>query len=557
MPHTAYLSLSELEDALCAVVAKYPEWLRVETIGQSAEGRPIWLYTLGRLDGDEDQRPAFWLDGGTHCAEWAGVMGALDALERWTARLDSPSAENSRFTEWLSRNTIYVVPCISPDGYAAMIDGAPYIRSTMRPPPDGTVRTGWSPEDMDGDGIVRLMRWKHPAGAFVVDEDQPLHMRFRTPDDDATDAFFVAEEGRFVEWDGVRWTGASREFGLDLNRNFPGGWRPFSMFGMDAGAFPGSVPESRSVIDALHARPNVSAAVTLHTFTGCLLTPPYRADTPLGRADVALMRSLGRDCVKGTDYPAIPVHPEFTYDASNPIGGVFADTLATVFGVAAYTLEIWDPFGAAGVSTKNVATFFRDPEPEVLQGLVAWFADQPGTLPWSPLEHPQLGAVEVGGIELQRTVRNPPDDKLAAELDTVFAIVDRARKVLPELRCTVQVQTRGPNSADLLIVAENLGYLGTAGLERGAQVGRVPSLRVQVRSESGLVLATKDLGQLDGWGQTRVGSGAMPLLPALPARGHRAHVRVRVDGPGPWTVAWHSTRAGRGEVGVQRTAESG
>jgi len=547
MAHSSYPTLAELGSVLEVLAADFAQLVELETIGHSTEGRPIWLVSLGQRTAGRDERPAFWLDGGTHCAEWAGVVGALDALERWTQR----ASTDPRFADWLGQHTIYVVPCISPDGYASMMSGAPYLRSTLRPPPDGTVRTGWSPEDIDGDGVVRLMRWRHPAGAFVIDEAVPLHMRFRTPDDDAAEAFFVAEEGQFVEWDGVRWTGAKREFGLDLNRNFPGSWRPFTMFGMDAGAFPGSAPESRALVDALHARPNVSSAMSLHTFTGALLVPPYRADTPLGRGDVALMASLGRDCVRNTQYAAIPVCPDFTYDAANPIGGVWADSLATVFGVAGYTLEIWNPFAAAGIEMDNVAHFFRDPDPDVLQGLVAHFSSQPGTRAWQPVDHPQLGVVEVGGIEMQRTVRNPPDERLADELDTVFRIIDRARRVLPKVRCTVTVEVRGPESADLLIIVENLGYLGTAGIEQAAILGRVPGVRVEVRSEHAAV-ATHDLGQLDGWGQTRTGSGSMPLLPALPARGHRTSVRVRVDGPGPWTVAWHSVRAGRGELVVCR-----
>lgn len=544
---SAYPTLSELAATLASWTARLPAWVKTTVVGHSVQGRPIWLVTLGAVDGDPDTRPAFWLDAGTHCAEWAGMAAAVDALDRWCTEVE----QGGPLADWLRDHTVYLLPCISPDGYAAMLDGAPYTRSTLRPPPEGTVRVGWSPEDMDGDGVVRLIRWKHPAGSFVIDTDEPLHMRFRTLDDDPTEAFFVAEEGQFVQWDGVRWTGAARAFGLDLNRNFPGGWRPFSMFGMDAGAFPGSAPESRAVLDALHARPNVSAVITLHTFTGCMLTPPYRADTPLGPADVRLMQSLARDCVAGTDYPATPVHPDFTYDPKNPIGGVFSDTLATVFGVAGYTLEIWDPFAAADVKPKSTATFFSDPEPEVLLGLVKRFAKEPGTRPWTPLDHPQLGPVEVGGIELQRTVRNPPEDRLPAELDTVFRIVDRARRALPRVTCSVAVQVRGATSADLHIVVENHGYLGSAGLERAVQVGRVPGLRVDVHGPEGVV-AIKDLGHLDGWGQTRTGPGALPLMPNLPGRGHRAHTTVRVDGPGPWTVAWHSTRAGRGTVEVTR-----
>lgn len=547
MPRAAYPSLEEIDATIRAWCDRLPDWVTVEDIGRTAAGTPIRLVTLGRADSDRDARPAFWLDAGTHCAEWAGMAAALDALDRWCGEVEA----GGPMADWLRAHTLYLVPCISPDAYAAMLDGAPYLRSTLRPPPPGGLRTGWSPEDMDGDGVVRLLRWRHPAGAFVIDADCPTHMRFRTLDDDPADAFFVAEEGRFVEWDGVRWTGASREFGLDLNRNFPGSWRPFTMFGMDAGAFAGSEPESRAILDALQARPNVSAAVTLHTFTGALLTAPYREGASLSAGDVALLQSLGRDAVAGTTYDSLAVHPDFTYDPANPIGGVWADTLTTVFGVAGYTLEIWDPFGAAGVKPKSVATFFRDPEPEVLQGLVRHFADQPGSRPWTPLEHPQLGPVEVGGLELQRTLRNPPEDLLPAELDTVFAVVDRARRALPRLQASVEICPRGPDAADLKVVLENLGYLGSAGLEQAARVGRVPGIRLTVEDESGVV-AVRDLGQVDGWGQTRVGSGSLPLMPNLPTRGHRAQATVAVSGPGPWTVRWHSTRAGSGALRITR-----
>ena len=70
-------------------------------------------------------------------------------------------------------------------------------------------------------------------------------MRHRRLDDRPEDAFFFCSEGTFIHWDGVAWVDAPREFGLDLNRNFPGSWAPFRMFGMDGGAYPLSEPESR------------------------------------------------------------------------------------------------------------------------------------------------------------------------------------------------------------------------------------------------------------------------------------------------------------------------
>ena len=539
-----YLELSEIDAWLQGLAADLPGWVRLDELGRSGEGRPIWMLTIGAAGPDLHHRPAFWVDAGTHCAEWAGVSAAVDAIARWvTGALDGSLAP------WLRQHSICVIPVVSPDGYEAMMRGAAYIRSNLRPPPEGAHRSGWSPEDMDGDGVVRWMRWRHPAGPFVADPAVPLHLRARRLGDDPADAFFMAEEGRFLAWDGVRWSAAPREHGLDLNRNFPGAWAPASMFGMDAGAFPGSAPEARALLDALHARPQVAAAISLHTFTGALLVAPYRADGPLPDADLRLMRALADDAVLGTGYRVIQVHPDFTYDPKAPIRGVWADTLATVFGLPGYTLEVWDPFAPAGVRPAHAGRFFRDPEPDVLQAVVRHYQGCPGTMAWTPFDHPQLGPVEIGGLDLQRTLRNPPEADLAAELDRVFPILDRARRALPRLEVRARVVDRGAGRARIDVEVENMGFLPTPGLAHAAAIGRVPPVRVDVPGAERPVV---ELGDLDGWGSARVGPGSLPLMPQLPAGGHRAAARFDVEGEGPWTVSWHSARAGRGRLEVRR-----
>ena len=65
-------------------------------------------------------------------------------------------------------------------------------------------------------------------------------------------------------------------------------------------AYFGSEPESRAVLDAVAARPNIGSAVTNHTFTGCLLAPPGRKDSPLPASDVKRMQRLALDAVQGT-----------------------------------------------------------------------------------------------------------------------------------------------------------------------------------------------------------------------------------------------------------------
>ena len=93
---------------------------------------------------------------------------------------------------WFEKNTADILPCISPDGFIAMRCGAPLLRSSLRGPNSEVDMLGFEPCDIDGDNTARWMRFKHPAGSFVIDEQAPMHMRHRTVDDDPNEAIFTA-----------------------------------------------------------------------------------------------------------------------------------------------------------------------------------------------------------------------------------------------------------------------------------------------------------------------------------------------------------------------------
>lgn len=540
-----YLTLSELE-AWCRQTAEAnPDWVRLETVGASREGRPLLLLTLADQAGKPEEQPAFWLDAGTHCAEWTGIMAALNALSRWVEALRSGDAA---LADWLRHHTVYVMPCISPDGFHHMRSGGAFVRSTLRPPTEGTHRVGLEPGDIDGDGLVTWMRFKHPAGPFVVDKDSPILMRPRRLDDEPADAYFVCEEGELLEWDGVRWIRASLRYGLDLNRNFPGHWEPFRMFGMDGGDVPLGEPESRAVVDAVRARPNIAAALTNHTYTGCLLTQPYRESTPLGQGDIDLMHTLGKEMVDGTGWKVIKTFPDFMYDAKKAIVGVWADTLAVVFGVPGYTLELWDPFGHAGLEIKEPAKFFVNPDLDLVKKMVARFAEDPAAIiPWHAYEHPQLGPVELGGIDYMRTVRNPPERLLPAECEKAFTITDRMRRALPRLQLDLKVEKKAGVTV-VTAIAENMGFLPTSGLPHAEAKGFVSDNRLELRLGDGLELvegeAIRQVGHQDGWGLAIASGARHALYPDLQDRGHRGLARWVLAGQGELTVRLWSARAG-------------
>jgi hypothetical protein len=547
-----YLNFSDIEVWCRSLANAHPDWFSIENIGLSRHGRNIFLLSVGEQSGDLSDKPAFWLDGGTHAAEWTGVMAALHTLSRWAERL----ASGDEATMALFRGrTAYVVPCISPDGYQTMFDGSPFLRSSLRPPLDGSHPVGLRPADLTGDGTIRWMRWRHEAGPWVTDPDTPLWMRHRTLDDDPADAFFFCSEGSFVHWDGVAWKDAPREFGLDLNRNFPGSWEPFRMFGMDGGSFPLSEPESRAVVDAVEARKNISVALSNHTYTGCILTQPYRDPSPLSTADIDLFEALATLSVEGTGYRVIKTNPDFVYDPKTVIVGVWSDTLSTTFGIPGYTLELWNPYAFAGVEMENPAEFFKKPDQKLIRTLIAAFAKDPEMVSdWTAVEHPQLGTVEVGGIDYMRTVRNPPEALLPAEVARGAVVADRMLASTPQLRVSLVPTVDGAITI-VDAVVENLGFLPTTGSEHAEKLELVSPIRLDVQLGEGLQLVdgevTQTVGHLDGWGSLQVGASRHGIYPGLGERGPRARARWVLRGSGELTAAWTAARAGSGLVKIE------
>ncbi|MBA2661666.1 MAG: hypothetical protein H0U74_05185 [Bradymonadaceae bacterium] len=552
-----YVDFNYVENFCRALAAEHPEWVELTVVGESGRGRPLLLLTLSAKDLGADgsrrgERPALWLDAGTHASEFTGVSAVLFAISTWMERLLDADAALAR---WFSTHEVVAMPCISPDGVQAMYEGAPFVRSSLSPSVGGQVRGGLDACDIDGDGAVRMMRWKHPAGAFVEDETWAPFMRPRTLDDDAKDAFFLCDEGTFVNWDGVRWTSAAREFGVDLNRNFPGGWEPFSMFGMHGGRFPLSEPESRAVVDAFAAHPRLACALTMHTYTGCILTQPYRKDSPLSKGDIDLMEQLAVDVAEGTGYRVVRVFPDFMYDKERAIVGVWADTISTVFGVPGFTVELWDPIGYAAIEVQSPIDFLMRPPPEQLRQFLRKFAeDADNVVAWRPFEHPQLGPVEIGGIEYLRTIRNPPTKLLADECAKAFKMAERARQALPEVQANLATTPLGDGVHRVRLTLENLGFLPTSGLERGSTIGASPPVWARLHLSAGLVCdhpLERQLDHLDGWGNVRTGSARNAVYAGLPARGHRQFVEWTVHGKGRLEIRWNAGRAGCNTIVIE------
>ena len=529
-----YLSYPQIIDFCTQLSKDYPDWIELRTIGKTTLETPIVMLVIGK---NPQNTPVFWMDGGTHASEWTGVMACLYAASQWAKELDTPEG-----CHWFTHNGVAIVPCVSPDGYQALFTGTPFLRSSLRLPLAGTQRIGLDPHDINGSGNVRFMRWCHPSGPYCLDETAPLGLRKRRLNDPPEQAYFLCPEGSFLEWDGVSYKTASLKHGIDLNRNFPVLWSPFSMFGMDAGMYPLSEPESRALTDALASFKTVCAVLSNHTYTGALLTQPYHPDSVLPASDIDLMQELADQAVHTSHYRTIKVYPDFVYDPKKRIIGVWADFVSSNMGIPAYTLELWNPFEWAGVEIKKPAEFFGHPDPNIVNGMLKKACSE-APVPWTSFAHPQLGEVEIGGFVYLKTIRNPPPSLLQKECEHGLIVANNLRKSMPIIHLSHDITPLPNGWFSVCIILENQGFLSSVITERAHGLSLAAKPKVTLKDNPGPSPDIQYLPVLEGWGTGLYKQNA--VYPNLSARSPRSSATFVLP-KGDYRFHWDAGRGGSG-----------
>lgn len=451
-----YYRYDELTQLLQAFVKEYPELLELSSIGKSHEGRDIWLVTVtNKKTGAAADKPAFWSDGNIHASEVSASTAVLHLLNRLVT---DPAPLDGR--------AFYLVPRLNPDGAEWALESPPrIIRSSTRPYPyDEEDPYGLERKDMDGDGRILNMRVKDPTGPWKVSDVEPRLMRRREPGDTGGTYYRVMPEGTFHNYDGTTMRARKIKQGLDINRNFPSGWRPESEQ-RGAGLFPTSEPEIRAAVAAISERPNICGGVTFHTFSGVHLRPPSRmSDDDIPAEDLWAFKKIGSVGTELTGYPAISVYHEFRYHPKEVITGVFDDWMYEHRGVFAWTTEIWSPQRQAGITDYKYTEWFRDHPHDDDVKLLKWSDDKlggKGYIDWKPFNHPQLGEVELGGWDAHYAFRNPPAEFLEAEVTPLTAWVVWQAMASPKLEIRDVLIEPAGDAYRIRFVVHNAGWLPT------------------------------------------------------------------------------------------------
>jgi len=442
-------------------VQAFPELLSIESIGKSHEGRDIWVVTAtNQKTGAAADKPAYWIDANIHASELAGGAAAMYLIDSLTKNY----GKHEDVTRCLDTRAMYICPRMNPDGAEwALRDTPKIIRSGTRSYPyEEDAIDGLDIEDIDGDGRILSMRMKDANGNWKCHPTEPRLMIAREPTEYGGNYYRMLPEGLLRDYDGYTIKVNKDKQGLDLNRNFPAGWRQeFEQFG--AGPYPTSEPEVRAVVHFITHHQNITGGTSFHTWSGVLLRPSSTsADEDMPAEDLWAFKEQGEKGTALTGYPAISVYHEFRYHPKDVITGTF-DWIYEHLGLYEWTIEIWCPMREAGITDYKYIDWFRDHPVEDDLKMLAW-ADRElngkGYIDWYKFNHPQLGEIEIGGWDKIHCFRNPPSHLLEREIAKFPDWLIYNTMISPKLELVDATSTKiTDDTYRITMVVQNTGYL--------------------------------------------------------------------------------------------------
>ncbi|MBT7058562.1 MAG: hypothetical protein HN849_29225 [Victivallales bacterium] len=475
----AFYTYDEMVSFLNQAQTDHPQRLSLRSLTATPAGRDVLLAEItDPATGAAADKPAYYIQAGLHAAEGAGTTAALDVIRRLLYNADC--------AELLEAVTFYVVPRVNPDGmeYALTTRGA--IRSRIETDEHAN---GLIPRDMNDDGRILHMRWPDPAGPFREDDVDPRIMVKREPGD-AGPFYCMVGEGEIRGYDGTHIGNATRT--VDMNRNYAANWKPMAV----AGKYPFCEPEVRAVGEFTLSHPNIFAGVDFHCGTNAILRLTTNTDAELNQSDLELTLTLGALAEEITGLPLMSLRDYGdTWRAKRVLPGSSNQWAYTRLGISHYVVELGNGFNSAGITAQDYfQASARTRAVEFMRRVLACHDAHESEIfvPWAPVDHPQLGSVEIGGI-LQGNAYHMVPRCMEAVIPRTTDFVLRHAGYHPCLiLSTVETEKCSGDVYRIRATVANIGGLGTVVMQGGGgpEHRRPVQLRVDVPANARLLSRT-------------------------------------------------------------------
>jgi hypothetical protein len=129
-----YKSYEESKQFLFECMKNYPDIINVKSIGKSWEDRDILLATVSLNVAYANLKPALLFTGTVHAREWIGNELGIAFIDYILKNYKN----NPEILKTITYNTLYLVPCLNPDGFEYSRTHFSFWRKNRRNNGDGT-----------------------------------------------------------------------------------------------------------------------------------------------------------------------------------------------------------------------------------------------------------------------------------------------------------------------------------------------------------------------------------------------------------------------------------
>ncbi len=454
----------------CAEIRKLGglDVVHVESLGRTQGGREVFLLTVGL--GKVHEKPALLILGNVYAPHLAGSEIAV--------RIAGSLAEKGQ--KLLESHTFYILPRPNPDGSEAFFR-KPYLEhpgNDRKTDDDRDAEIGEDPpDDLNGDGVLTMMRVEDETGSFMPHPDDPRVLIEADPKKNEKGRYLLLTEGK--DDDGDERFNEDGAGGVSFNRNFP--FR-YPYFQAGAGPHQVSEAETRAVADFAFAHPNIVAVFTFSPEDN--LATPWKPQGDQGPAKRALLPEDApffdyvaeryREIHGGKDAPTPPTGE-----------GSFSEWAYFHFGRWSFAARAWwiPREGDALKESRGADLVYS----------LRWFEKEKieAFVPWTPIQHPDFPGkkVDVGGLR-PFFLLNPPAKELDPLAEKHFAFVSRLTDLLPRVKLhEIKVDDLGDGVHRVRVTIANLGYLPTQS-EMGKTTREPYPLQIRIDLPKGSSLVT-------------------------------------------------------------------
>jgi hypothetical protein len=198
------------------------------------------------------------------------------------------------------------------------------------------------------------------------------------------------------------------------------------------------------------------------------------ADEQIPKLDLRAFEAIGAIGEASMGFRCLSPFHNNPYQPNEPSYGVESDWLYDHLGILSFMTELWGLPHRAGLSSTDWIELQEGRTVEDDRLILRLFDEEAGgrgVMPWRPFEHPQLGEVELGGLEVKFGVLNPPGPLLARELERAVPFALGAMGAAPRLRVIASgAEEVAPGVQRVWANIGNDGFLPTYGSERRRRV---------------------------------------------------------------------------------------